>query len=55
MADKKSRGVDELTIKLKVDTSDAIKALKAVQREARAAVKALRELEVVSGLDKDND
>jgi hypothetical protein len=51
MADKKSRGVDELTIKLNVDTSDAIKALKAVQREARAAVKALRELEVVSGLD----
>lgn len=45
MADNKSREVGELTIKVNVDTTDAIKALKAVQREARAAVKALRELE----------
>lgn len=35
----------ELTVKLDVDASDAIRALKALQREARKATQALRELE----------
>jgi hypothetical protein len=59
MADNKSRedyvyGIDlakpngdlsTLTVKLDVDASDAIRALKAIQREARKATQALRELE----------
>lgn len=43
MADNKSRG--ELSIKVNVDVSEAITGLKAIQREARDAAKALRELE----------
>jgi hypothetical protein len=35
----------ELTVKLDVDVADAIRALKALQREARKATQALRELE----------
>ena len=35
----------ELTVKVDVDASDAIRALKALQREARKATQALRELE----------
>ena len=35
----------KLTIKVDVDVEDAIRALKAVQREARKATQALRELE----------
>jgi arsenate reductase-like glutaredoxin family protein len=35
----------ELTVKLDVDASDAITALKAIQREARKATQALREFE----------
>jgi hypothetical protein len=46
MADfKQSREVGNLTVKLDVDASDAIRALKALQREARKATQALRELE----------
>jgi hypothetical protein len=46
MADfKQSREVGNLTVKLDVDASDAITALKAIQREARKATQALRELE----------
>jgi hypothetical protein len=48
MADfKQSREVGNLTVKLDVDASDAITALKAIQREARKATQALRELEAV--------
>jgi DNA-directed RNA polymerase subunit L len=36
---------NNLTVKLDVDASDAITALKAIQREARKATQALRELE----------
>lgn len=43
MADNKSRG--ELSIKVNVDVSEALTGLKAIQREARDAAKALRELE----------
>lgn len=43
MADNKSRG--ELSIKVNVDVSEALVGLKAIQREAREATKALRELE----------
>jgi hypothetical protein len=35
----------ELTVKLDIDASDAIRALKALQREARKATQALREFE----------
>lgn len=35
----------ELTVKLDVDASGAIRALKALQREARKTTQALRELE----------
>jgi hypothetical protein len=57
MADNKSREVyveqkaadidvgTELTVRLDVDVSDALTGLKAIQREAREAVKALKELE----------
>lgn len=59
MADiNKSRGLDEgktkdlmVTIKADVDVSGALTGLKAVQREAKAAVKALRELELVVSVD----
>jgi hypothetical protein len=37
--------IGDLTVKVDIDASDAITALKAIQREARSAVKALRELE----------
>lgn len=40
-----SDGSKELSLRVNVDCSDAIKSLKAVQREAREATKALRELE----------
>jgi hypothetical protein len=39
------KSLSELTVKLDVDASDAIRALKALQREARKATQALRELE----------
>jgi phage-related minor tail protein len=42
MADNKSR---ELMIKIDVDISDALTGLKAIQREAKKATQALRELE----------
>ncbi|MBU5211061.1 hypothetical protein [Heyndrickxia oleronia] len=42
MADNKSR---ELSIKVNVDISKALTGLKALQREAKKAVKELRELE----------
>jgi hypothetical protein len=45
MADFKQSRVGELTVKLDVDASDAIRALKALQREARKATQALREFE----------
>lgn len=40
---------DALTVKLNVDVSEAITGLKAVQREAKEATKALREVEAQSG------
>ena len=42
MADKKSRG---LSIEVDVDVSEALTGLKALQREAKKATQALRELE----------
>lgn len=42
MADNKSR---ELSIKVNVDISEALTGLKAIQREAKKATQALRELE----------
>jgi hypothetical protein len=42
MADNKSRG---LTVKVDVDVSEALTGLKALQREAKAAVRELREVE----------
>jgi hypothetical protein len=39
-----------LTVKLDIDASDAITALKAIQREARKATQALRGLEAVATL-----
>lgn len=49
MADKQSREVGELHVKVNVDVSEALVGLKAIQREAREATKALRELEAESG------
>jgi hypothetical protein len=42
---KKSKSVGELTVKVNVDISEALAGLKALQREAKEAVRALRELE----------
>ena len=42
MADNKSR---EINVKVNVDVESAITGLKAIQREAKLAVKLLRELE----------
>jgi phage-related minor tail protein len=48
MADKLSREViKELSIKVNVDVSEALTGLKAIQREAKKATQALRELEAV--------
>lgn len=41
----KRKKAGELTVKIDVDVSEALVGLKAIQREARDAVKALRELE----------
>lgn len=41
----KPRNASEITIGVSLDADDAIKSLKAIQREAREATKALRELE----------
>jgi hypothetical protein len=45
MADFKSREVGSLHVKVDVDVSDALTGLKALQREAKKATQALRELE----------
>ncbi|MDQ0270743.1 hypothetical protein [Cytobacillus purgationiresistens] len=42
---EKTKDIGELTYKLSLDVSEALTGLKAVQREAREATKALRELE----------
>jgi len=47
MAGNKSREVGKLNVKVEVDVSEALTGLKALQREAREATKALRELEAV--------
>lgn len=41
---KEGKDYSALTIKVNIDASDAFKTLKAIQREAREATKALREL-----------
>lgn len=41
----KEPGTGALTVKVNIDVSEALTGLKAVQREAREAAKALRELE----------
>jgi hypothetical protein len=45
MADNKSREIGQLTVKVDVDISEALTGLKALQREAKKAAQALRELE----------
>ena len=45
MAEKKRESVGNLNVKVDVDVSEAIKGLKAVQRAAKDATKALAELE----------
>ncbi|EOO19991.1 hypothetical protein [Bacillus cereus] len=48
MADIKSRELNasnSLQVNVELDASEAIKGLKAIQREAKVATKALRELE----------
>lgn len=45
-------GVD-LSVKIEVDANGAIKALKTIQREAREAIKVLREIETVATLHAD--
>ena len=54
MADfkKESREVGELHVKVNVDVSEALTGLKAIQREARDAAKALRELEEVQMIEE---
>jgi hypothetical protein len=44
-----------LTVKIDVDVSDALTGLKAIQREARNAVQALRELEAKTAELKRDD
>lgn len=45
MAENKRESVGNLNVKVDVDVSEAIKGLKAVQRAAKDATKALAELE----------
>lgn len=45
-----TRSGSGLNIKVKIDASEAIKDLKAVQREAKEVVKSLREVENAKGL-----
>lgn len=53
MADNKSR---EINVSVDVDVESAIKGLKAIQREAKVAVKLLRELEQsLQGSAKDSE
>lgn len=40
-----SRALNDITVKLNVDVSEALTGLKALQREAKRATAALRELE----------
>lgn len=47
MADKQSREIGELSVKVNVNVSEALTGLKALQREAKKATQALRELESV--------
>lgn len=44
--------IGELLIKLNVDVSDALKGLKAIQREVRETIKVLKELETYQGVDE---
>lgn len=44
-----------VTVKVDVDVSEALTALKAVQREARKAAQALRELEAEIIMNGDDD
>lgn len=55
MADFKQSRVVAEPVKVNVDASDAIRALKALQRAAREATKALRELEFVYECGGDDD
>lgn len=51
MADKQSRE-GELTVKIDVDVSNALKGLKAIQRETRETIKGLKELETYQEVDE---
>lgn len=48
MPPKNVRNIGDISVKVNVDVSEALTGLKAVQREAREATKALRELEEAS-------
>ena len=50
MADNSRANLSDLKIKLDVDVSEALTGLKAVQREAKEAAKALREVEYLTTL-----
>ncbi|WP_144666626.1 hypothetical protein [Bacillus altitudinis] len=53
MAENKRESVGNLNVKVDVDVSEAIKGLKAVQRAAKDATKALAELEAaMQGYEK---
>ncbi|PRO41433.1 hypothetical protein [Bacillus sp. LLTC93] len=53
MAENKRESVGNLNVKVDVDVSEAIKGLKAVQRAAKDATKALAELEAaMKGYEK---
>ncbi|MGK9388849.1 hypothetical protein [Bacillus sp. RK1064] len=53
MAENKRESVGNLNVKVDVDVAEAIKGLKAVQRAAKDATKALAELEVaMKGYEK---
>lgn len=43
---------NDLTVKVDIDVSDALKGLKAVQREAKKTVQALKEVDVIITTDK---
>lgn len=49
---KKAQSVGEVTVNVDVDVSEALTCLKALQREARYAAKALRELEEVQMIEE---
>lgn len=52
MAEKRESNIGNVSVKVSVDVSDAITGLKAVQREAKEATHALKELESTKAEEK---